>query len=61
MPDETEKAHHEAVELGDGKWCAYLHGVLVTDLAGAMIVFDSEADAKAFVEESEARAASVDA
>ena len=61
MPDETEKARHEAVELDDGKWCAYLHGVLVTDLGGAMIVFDSEADAKAFVEESEARAASVDA
>jgi hypothetical protein len=33
---------------------------LVTDLKGRMIVFDSEADAMAFLEECDARAVSVD-
>jgi hypothetical protein len=60
MDDEIESARHQVVRLGDGKWCAYLHGVLIVDLQGRMIVFDSEADARAFLEESDARAVSVD-
>jgi hypothetical protein len=60
MDDEIETARHQVVRLGDGEWCAFLHGVLVTDLKGRMIVFDSEADAMAFLEECDARAVSVD-
>jgi hypothetical protein len=60
MDDETKSARNQVVSLGDGKWCAYLHGVLVSDLQGRVILFDSEADARAFVEESDARAVSVD-
>ncbi len=61
MVDEIKRARHEAVQLTDGKWCAYLHGVLVTDLDGVVVLFDSEADARAFIEESDARATSIDA
>ena len=60
MDDEIETARHQVVRLGDGEWCAFLHGVLVTDLKGRVIVFDSEADAMAFLEECDARAVSVD-
>jgi hypothetical protein len=60
MDDETESARHQIVRLEDGKWCADLHGVLIADLKGQMILFDSEADATAFLEECDARAVSVD-
>lgn len=60
MNDEIDPARNEVVALGEGKWCAYLHGGLVRDLQGRMIVFDSEADARAFLDEAEARATSVD-
>ncbi|MGO9675442.1 MAG: hypothetical protein ACLPSF_14955 [Methylocella sp.] len=60
MDDEIESARHQIVRLEDGKWRLYLHGVLVADLQGRVILFESEADALAFLEESDARAVSVD-
>lgn len=60
MDEEVKGARHQVVSLGDGKWCAYLHGVLVADLQGRTILFDSEADAWAFLEEADARAVSED-
>jgi hypothetical protein len=60
MDEEVKSARHQVASLGDGKWCAYLHGVLVADLQGRTILFDSEADARAFLEEADARAVSED-
>jgi hypothetical protein len=60
MSDEIKKPDHRIVALGSGKWLAYLHGELVTDLQGRAIEFDTQDDARAFLDESDARASSVD-
>ena len=60
MDGENTKPDHRIVALGNGKWLAYLHGELVTNLQGKAVEFDAEDDAQAFVEEADARATSVD-
>jgi hypothetical protein len=60
MDEKIKSARDQVVGLGDGKWCAYLHGVLVADLQGRTVLFDSEADARAFLDEADARAVSED-
>lgn len=60
MNANTDSTRSHVAARGDGKWLAFLHGVLVTDLDGREVVFETEDDARAFLEEAAARAASVD-
>ena len=60
MNDDIDKPDLCVVALSNGKWSAYLHRVLVTDLRGQTVEFDTEDDARAFLAELAARASSVD-
>ena len=51
---------HRVCAAPDGTWRAYLNGDLVTGLQGEPIMFAGEADARAFLEEADARSSSID-
>lgn len=59
-PSEAANQSDRVEQLPNGKWRAYLHGTLVAGADGQAINFDCESDARAFLEEAEARASSID-
>lgn len=60
MSNEIKEPDHRTERCENGKWVAFLEGVLVTDLKGRAVEFDTEADARAFLDEAATRSSSVD-